>query len=141
MISRREQFTIMHPPMSHASFLTIAQVPEQLAAWVIAVREAMGHFLQLPSSVIYPADGWQTLEPFFPIDGWDDIGFVLSLEECGVEFLDEASQLLPRFVEERFFWLHWQGAANIGEWSVRVAKHLISSNCRLDSSNNDISDA
>ncbi|MBW4475253.1 MAG: hypothetical protein KME45_33485 [Stenomitos rutilans HA7619-LM2] len=144
IISQREQFAATHPPMSHKDFLETVQAPDQLAAWVVVVREAVARFLQLPPSVIYPMDGWRTLKPFFPLDGWDDIGFVISLEECGVAFLDdEAPQSLPRFVEGRFFWLHWQGAVNIGVWSVRVATHLVNSNCRLRlvPSDNDVANA
>ena len=139
MISRREKFIATRPPMTHEDFLLALQVPVSPVGWIVVVREAMGHFLKLPAFAIYPMDTWQTLEPFFPLDGWDEMGFILSLEAVGVEFLDDESQTLPRFIEGRFFWLRWRGSANIGEWSVRVAMHLISKNCnlKLRSINND----
>jgi hypothetical protein len=132
MLSQREKFINARPLISHSEFLVSLQVPDRSQDFVIAVRETLGLYLNLPPFIIYPTDTLQTLKPFFPFNGWDDMEFIVTLEGCGVEFgSDEIQEQIPRFIDRRFFWIHHGGVANFGEWAIAVSEYLICNECYI----------
>src|SRR5437868_3906283 len=83
-ISRREQFVAGRPPIDDASFARMIGADREDVALVIAIRKAMGRLCLIPAEVIRGDDSTVELCRIVhgPMgDGWDDLGFLIELED------------------------------------------------------------
>jgi len=121
--------------MSDAAFVEALQLEEDDHAIAIAIRQAIAAMCKVDPEKINPEDDTDVLADHMDswhLDGWDEIGFVISLEEVLQKDIQTEDLKLPNFVTGRFFWKVWPGPPNFGIWVKQTVPIVRAAGWRQD---------